>query len=492
MLSALQSRYDKTFDASIGRLWIARLWNRFDRDALSTRPMLVRTDVLIALCFAVVGSAVSVWAFSQTNRVPELHTMFNLWIHADSARVAENIVTTGGDHGRTSVHPLFSILTYPFGALLTALGLAPLTAAKTLVVIVMGATTAMFSLTTRLVGLPRFVSAAFTALFTATASFLYWGGVVETFPFSCFAVVTSLFMMLRVNTPHWGWWVLVNVLTIGVLITNWVIALVAMAVRLKLKPFIAIAVSSFALVIVLAVIQNLCFEKAALFFNPHTLTREAAYFQTNMAAEGTYEQGWQPAANLRSMYVTTVVAMPVEVQQQTHMRLATTNQNTAFREGEIIPVIAVISWVVLFGMGVWGAILRSSLRLPVIGAALMLTAQTILHLIYGEVTFLYSLSFMPLIILFASMSWFAPYRYVGLGLVVLVIAFGGTNNVRRLQETVSIGDCLSDIDFVRQGQTWDLIRDAKPPETSDYQTLDFDTENLCQPGSTPDEAGVQP
>ena len=479
MISAVQTRFGSIFDATIGRLWVTRVWDGIDRQMPSTRRMLSQADTLLALGLGLVGMAVSLWAFVQTNRVPEIHTMFNLFFQGDVARVAENLVSTGGNHGRTSVHPLFAILLYPFGKLLTLLGVDPLTAAKTLIVLVMGANAALFSLTARLLGLPRFAVGLFSLLFMMTASFMFWGGVVESFPFSCFAVLTALFMMFRVKTAHWGWWMVVNVLTLGFLVTNWMFGLIAMAVRLKLKPFLAICMASFSLVVVLSVIQNATFEKAALFFNPNTLVREANFVQPAMEAEGIYEEGWRPIANLRNIYVTTVVATPVYVQQQTNMRLSTTNQNSGFPDGEIAPVIAVVAWVVLLGLGVWGAALRRDIRLPLMGAGLLLALQTALHLIYGEVTFLYSLSWMPLLMLFACLAWSAPYRKVALAMAGVVIVFGGINNERRLQETVSVADCLSDMESVKARQTWALIRNMPEITPSDYPDLYVDTTNLC-------------
>lgn len=478
MISAIQTRYNTIFDATIGRLWISRLWDGIDRDMPATRPMLSRPDILLAFGLGLVGMAVSLWGFAQTNRVPAIHTMFDLWFDADIARVAENMVTTTGEHARTSVHPLFSILVYPFGKLLTVLGVDPLAAAKALVVLVMGANAALFSLTTRLLGLPRSVGVLFTLLFMTTASFLFWSAVVETYPFSCFAVMMSLFMMLRVKTAHWGWWLLVNVLTLGFLVTNWIFALIAMAVRLKLKPFVAIAVTSFSLVVVLSVIQNATFEKAALFFNPETLVREAHHTQPGMESRGVLEEGWRPASNLRNIYVTTVVGMPVYV-KHAYRRLVTTNQHSGFPDGEVSPVIAVVAWVVLFGMGLWGALSRKDIRLPLIGAALMLLMQSALHTIYGPVTFLYNLSFMPLLILFACLAWYAPYRKIAVAMACTVVVFGGINNERRMQETVNVAGCLSEFEAVKERHTWELIRNQPTPEPSESSTLDIDTVNLC-------------
>ena len=479
MMTAVQTRISNIFDATVGRLWITRIWDSLDREVHSNGRALTRPDILLSLMLGACGIAVSIWAFFQTGRVPELHTMTELWLQADVPRAAENMVTTAGNHGRTSVHPIYSILLYPVGRLLMALGAEPLLAAKMVTVFVMGANVTLFSLTTRLLGLPQFAMALFSVLFMATASFMFWSGVVESYPFSCLSVLIALFLMFRVKTAHGAWWMLANVLTLGFLVTNWLFALIAMAVRLKMKPFLTIGAASFAFVAVLSVVQNQTFEKAAIFFNPEPLLRESQFLQPAMQADGAYEEGWRPSANLRSMYVTTVVAMPAYAQQQRFMRVTTSNQNSGFPPGEISPVIAVIAWVVLLGAGVWGAVSRRECRLPLLGAGLMLTAQTMLHLVYGEVTFLYSLSFMPLILLLASQAWFAPYRKVGIAMAGIVIVFGGINNERRLQEQVEIADCLSELDTVQRLQKWELAKDEIVIRPEDEAELQVNTHDLC-------------
>ena len=477
MIAAVRSRFDMIYDGSVGRLGLDRLWEIVDRSAVPGRIPLERQDSLVALGMAFVGMAVAIWGFTQTAQVDALNTHLSIFLQADIGRVAENLTTTSGAHARTAVHPIASILLYPFGGLLTALGVDPVLAAQAFVVLIMGANVATFSLILRLLGLPRSVGAVFTVLFMASACFIFWGGIIELFPFACFSILFAMFMMFRIQTAHWGWWVAVNMLTLGLTTPNWVFGLIATAVRLKLKPFLVISASSLFFVAVLAIVQNATFEKAALFFNPSPLKYEINYFQPTMDARGTYEEGWKPVNNLRNMYVTTIVGMPVEVEHQNAVELATTNQNTNFPEGEISPVLATAAWVVLFGLGIWGATRRREVRLPLAGAGLMLLSQTALYSIYGEVTFLYSLHFMPLLLLFASCAWFAPYRSIAVGLACAVIVFGGINNERRLQETISTADCLGNLDSVMHWQSWETIK-KEPRRNADPDNPDIPPEDL--------------
>ena len=52
---------------------------------------------------------------------------------------------------------------------------------------------------------------------------------------------------------------------------------------------------------------------------------------------------------------------------------------------------------------------------------IILIGQVLLHLIYGSEVFLYSLHFLPLIIIFASLTTLTRYRKVALVLALLLI-----------------------------------------------------------------------
>jgi hypothetical protein len=84
--------------------------------------------------------------------------------------------------------------------------------------------------------------------------------------------------------------------------------------------------------------------------------------------------------------------------------------------------------------GIWGFVVgRENLRLRfVIGV--VLGGQLVLHLLYGEETFLYSLHFAPLLILVAAFGTTTSARAVVLVLVAGLIVSVGVNNVTRFSE----------------------------------------------------------
>ncbi|WKL56020.1 hypothetical protein Q1W73_09935 [Asticcacaulis sp. ZE23SCel15] len=482
MFSTFSNIYSKYYDKYVESHPVNKLWDRLDRKVADDATTLSRADIILCAVMGLIGVAISLWAFAQTQRVPGINTYMSIFLQSDVGRVAENLVTPSGNHSRTAVHPISSILLTPIGYVLTAIGLSPIAAAKAMTVAICGANVALFAATVRLLGLPRYAVALFTALFISSACFVFWGSVIELFPFAGFTIILSLFLLAYTRPLKAVWWVVLNVLTLGITTTNWTAGLIATAARHRLKSFFAIATIALGSVGVLAVVQHPLFEKSAYFFNPIPLMRETNFTQPAMQAKGDYKAGWNPLTNLRSLYVTTVVAMPSEVEQQNTIELVTTNQTSSFPKGEISPVIATAAWVVLLGLGVWGAISHHPLRTVAIGVGVMLAFQTLLHSVYGEVTFLYSWHFMPMILLVTAFSWFSRYRWVAVGLAVTVIIFGGINNVHRLQATVTTAGCLSQLNSVKTYQSWDLIKTEPSRDTAKtYPPLDPADIKQCQP-----------
>ena len=117
MRNVILANCSAVFDATIGKLWITRVWDGIDRNSTSSRQTLSRMDISLAFGLGLAGFLISIWAFAQTNRVPGLHTMIDIFLHADVPRMAQNMVSTEGNHGRTIVHPVRSLLLYPFSGL---------------------------------------------------------------------------------------------------------------------------------------------------------------------------------------------------------------------------------------------------------------------------------------------------------------------------------------------------------------------------------------
>ena len=441
---------------------LERLWNRLNREVRSDVTRLVATDFLMCAAFGLLGLLVALWGMSVATPATGLYTYLSVYMEADTVRVVHNLVELGGDHKRTAVHPIFEMLMTPICLTLKTLGMSPIDASRAMVLVCATISGALFSAILRLMGLPRVVAGVFSALYIASAGFLFWNAVVEIYPFAAAGLLPALLLLVYARPVKTLWWSLFSALTLSFTITNWAVGLIAGAVRLDLKRFLIASLSALGMVMVLSIIQHAVFTRAAYFFNPIPLMTESTFFQPVMQGKGEYKEGWNPLNNLRSIYVTTVVAMPADV--VVHGKqipvIVATNQFSNFPKGEISPIIAVGAWLGVFGLGIWGAVTHRGLRPVSIGLAGMLLVNSLMHMIYGEVTFLYAAHFLPSLVMIAAFSWFTPARWLAVGLAVIVIICGGINNTHRLQATVDSVSCISQIPAVQKFQSWDALLPA--------------------------------
>jgi len=95
----------------------------------------------------------------------------------------------------------------------------------------------------------------------------------------------------------------------------------------------------------------------------------------------------------------------------------------------VLGALGVAAWVVLLGLGAWGLRIRGwSAGLPLV-LGLSLAAQFVLHSMYGaEEVFLYSLHWLPLLVIVAAFSTFTPWRQAATGLALVLLACAAVNN----------------------------------------------------------------
>jgi len=155
--------------------------------------------------------------------------------------------------------------------------------------------------------------------------------------------------------------------------------------------------------------------------------------------------------------VTTVIAPPV-YQEKQKSDWVVTNQRS--QPGESLPmegVIAAGGWVVLLGLGIWGG-LRSQAQRPVALALLaMMASQSVLHVVYGEVTFLYAMDHLPILLMLAAMGWFSPRPRFALSLAAILVGCLAFSNAATFHQATDLAHTLA-----QQA----LVADAQQPETT--------------------------
>lgn len=360
---------------------------------------------------------------------PRIYDSFNIFFQADPPRVLSNM-TERVSHWQnaTSAHPLVPLLGLSLTKPLMLIGIPGILAVQFLLGVAAAGSAALMFLALRGLGLPKAASIVFTAVFLSSATFIHWYAFIETFAFAGLSVVGMFFVAIRVPGRSRLPWIVAAAATMAITITNWSLALMSGFMMLTRKQFATTASASFLLVLLIAIAQRKLVRGAFVFLNPDGLERAGRYTGATMVRIG---MEWSPWASLRSAAIGSAVVPPpvVEVSRTDYGPFTlVTNQFVPLAGMTVTGMIAAIAWVLLLGLGLWGAIRSSAHRRIALVIVTFIASQLALHSFYGEITFLYAADFLPAMVLLAGFGWLTPARPVAIGTALIFIVFGGINN----------------------------------------------------------------
>lgn len=436
------------------------------------------TDSLVAAGWALLGASLSWWASAQFS--PHFYQMewINIWFQADHPRVLGNMLDMRGSH-RSSVHPIFSILMVPLTNLLLFLGLTPLAAARALMAGAGGLTVALFYLSMRGLTLSLPIAGLLTAGLLVSSTYLYWFAVIETYPFAALGTAIMLWAVTSWRSRKALPWALASAATLAITTTNWSFGLAAAFFRLGLRRSIAVSLLAFAMVAGVAVVQRFTFEDAGVFFQPRVLKQESEFLRSAREefSQAEAAKGETPASVLRSILLySAVTAHPrVEPVQDGILESITVRRTDAgaspdwvyqyvkahvpFIEERVYnllnnqhsPVLdqgwpglaGMLGWIVLLACGIWGAILHRPGRPAALAIGAFMLGQIALHLVYGEITFLYAADFFPALLALAAFAFFTPARRLAAVAALAFVILGGFSNVAELRNSIAEANSIT-------------------------------------------------
>jgi len=174
------ARTDRWIDGTLpGRLYATIL--RTLAPAPEPHAPIDGTDRAIAIMLGTLAAWVA-WAVMR-QMPPGLYspTGFDIWFQADQPRALGALTDRLSPlHGRDNVHPLFSLILFPFAAALRHLGCSPLLAGQAIMLAAGFGSTALLFLVLRRMGLTRVSAAMGATAFISSATYLHWFGIVET------------------------------------------------------------------------------------------------------------------------------------------------------------------------------------------------------------------------------------------------------------------------------------------------------------------------
>lgn len=193
---------------------------------------------------------------------PAVLSYNDVWFEADSLRVFLNMSNRWSDQHRMTVHPLFSLLVFPFVKVLRLLGLESPLAVRAVIAAVAASWAASLYGVLRLIGCHRADAGLFSLLGVFSATSLAWFTVPETYAFGSLSIVWALALVAlserrRVSESPY---VAVGVLTLSFTITNWMAGITAAVACLPWRRAAQVSVNVLCLVVVLWALQHRVFR----------------------------------------------------------------------------------------------------------------------------------------------------------------------------------------------------------------------------------------
>lgn len=392
----------------------------------------------------------------------------DVWFEADIPRVMDNLLEPDSVHSRAAVHPLFALFVQPPVAGLRALGLPPIGAVRLLRALAAAANAACFYVLLRSLALRRLDAVLFTLLAGVSAGSIFWFTVPETYAFGALSILLALLLISADprGRLHPLWDVAALILTFAFTITNLSAGVAAVLVRRRPRRMMATLALAIPLVLFLLIVQQQLFPAVQPW---PSFSEEHEYLRTS--ADGG------AGSVLRVFFVHSVVMPEITTRPspRTAEKRLLTIQPAPLLSGKAA-FAAQALWGFLLSCGTYAAIVtvvrgrRSSQgamrpvredtepneqpalshdaptrSLPraarsrfVVALLAIICGQLVLHLLYGQETFLYAAHYAPPLLLMAALGAQTEMRGLVLILAGLLLLLAAWVNLSALQAGVRL------------------------------------------------------
>jgi hypothetical protein len=403
---------------------------------------LTKLDWVIALGFVALGvSAVLLVTEFRAVAVAEKGNNYR-WFEADCPKIMGNMSDRLADNVRVKLHPIFPLVTYPLISTIVAIGnVSAGNAVRLFHSACAGAWLATLYVIMRLLGCRLPDSLLLTALAASTGAAIFWFIVPETYPLGSLTFLFPLGLVALTRhrqVPDWCW-VVAGVGSMGITLTNWMAGLISAFVCKPPRRAVALSLIAFAITVVLVKVEKRLFPQAG-----ETFASRRGYSELRRWVLCEEQGGALNAA--RVFFLTAAVVPRIELSS-----FPTQQGRTGLRSGPMLTIqrapagssgtvgqVATVAWGLLLAAGAGALALGRGDGRFRIALAVTLLGQATLYLVYGEETFLYSLNYVPLMILAASLATLSRWRYLVLALAGLLLPCAAWNNACQLNEALNI------------------------------------------------------
>jgi hypothetical protein len=397
-----------------------------------SNPFVVRhrRDICIVLLLAALSGFGSFYTSQLVDPVITQYETEDSWFEADIARVFHNMSSRGGNHYRTKVHPLFSLIAgTPVIFLKKLFGLRPAASIRFYIAIVASLWISALYILLRIIGCQRLDSWVFSLLAMSSSAAMFWFAVPAWYCFGSLSILLALLIVSlsrHRNLSHW-WYVGASAFSLSFTSTNWMAGILATFANYPWKRALQITVNAFALVTLLWGIQKFIFPSASFFIGDK---EETSYILK--------KESGGPFKVASSFFFHSIVMPEIQVvdKGRSEWPLMLT-QNSRPGSGSQWGLFSVGIWAVLLVVGCWKFLrLGSRFRLRFV-IAFTILGQLGLHILYGEETFLYALHFAPVIIVMVAISTLTSARLPVLILTSILVLCAGINNAYQFKDALA-------------------------------------------------------
>jgi len=386
-------------------------------------------DLAISLIL-LVSVTLSVWNITAIH--DHVRTLIDpraddVWFEADVDRVYDDMTDRGANHYRTTVHPIFPLLTYPVvHASQKLLHTDKISAVRGVIAATAGVWLTLFYALLRALRCRRMDAVLFALVAAATSGALFWVAIPETYEFGSLTIVGVLFLAAMAERRAVPVWVDIaaGAASMSILVTDFMVAVASFVSRYQLKRAIQIACNALVLVVLLWGLQKYFFKSAQFFMGQHDSTTPPE--PRSVALVVIFLQSFV-APEIRTLPNELPGVWPV-----------LTFQHAALAPLDFLKVTALVSWLCLLGFAGW--VLVRLPQYPRFRAmlALSIAGQIVLHLLYGGETFLYALDWLPLFITAAALATLTRWRPAVLAAAVAFAVTAGMHNSAQLRAALDL------------------------------------------------------
>lgn len=394
-----------------------------------TSPKRVDRIDLLFLMLLVLAGATASWIGAD-----RVHTQgsraSNVWFQADVSRVYDNMTRRRSNHYRTKVHPIFSIATNPPVKLLKKAGLDKERAVRTLMAGAAGLWLAILYGVLRAFGLRRPDAVVFAGLAAVSSSAVFWSTVPETYIFGSTTLLLLMGFAAYASTRKFasGWFVGFSALSLSMTVTNWMAGLLVTWLNNPWRRSVRITLDAFLLITLVWALQHAFFPGTEFFL----LSLEERNYMLVEAAGGLAEKLTGFFFHPMVMPLVPILDNP----SQPAWPLFSIQFAPIGSTGALGWAMTLL-WIGLLAFGIRALLSRGALDKPRIALGLLVFGQLALHLVYGEETFLYSLHWLPLLVIVAGIGTLGPQRWAVLAAGAVLAVGAGVNNVGQFARVTS-------------------------------------------------------